>query len=194
MTKLSPDRWLEIRNLFVHGIVDESGRREYLSVDAIGKREGVNPSTIQKRSREENWVGARADFERRLRDQVDRERRKELAKEASEFDITSLRLAKGLQNEIAQIIIESQENRRRYKEALLNGRRPDPELRLLAPATLNSLASALSVAQKVGRLAMGESTENANVNVNDQRELEEARRIIDELARGKREDGPPVVH
>ena len=168
------------------------------TLEFLAKRFGIAVVTIGKRVKNENWAGQRADFERRLRDQIDREKRKDLAKEASEFDLTSLRLAKGLQNEIAQIIIDSQEHRRVYKEELAAAKAaglPAPtSVRVLVPATVNSLASALSIAQKVGRLAMGETTENANVNINDQREFEEARRIIDELARGKRQDGPTQLH
>lgn len=198
MKKLTPEEWLEMRNRYVHGVIDDNGRREWPTLEFLSKRFGIAVITIGKRVKHENWAGQRADFERRLRDQIDREKRKDLAKEASEFDLTSLKLAKGLQNEIAQIIIESQEQRRVHKETLAAAKAaglPAPaSVRVLVPATLNSLASALSIAQKVGRLAMGETTENANVNINDQREFEEARRIIDELARGKRQDGPAQLH
>jgi len=198
MKKLTAEEWLEMRHRYVHGVIDDNGRREWPTLEFLAKRFGIAVVTIGKRVKNENWAGQRADFERRLRDQIDREKRKDLAKEASEFDLTSLRLAKGLQNEIAQIIIDSQEHRRVYKEELAAAKAaglPAPtSVRVLVPATVNSLASALSIAQKVGRLAMGETTENANVNINDQREFEEARRIIDELARGKRQDGPAQLH
>jgi len=198
MKKLTAEEWLEMRHRYVHGVIDDNGRREWPTLEFLAKRFGIAVVTIGKRVKNENWAGQRADFERRLRDQIDREKRKDLAKEASEFDLTSLRLAKGLQNEIAQIIIDSQEHRRVYKEELAAAKAaglPAPtSVRVLVPATVNSLASALSIAQKVGRLAMGETTENANVNINDQREFEEARRIIDELARGKRQDGPTQLH
>lgn len=198
MKKLTAEEWLEMRHRYVHGVIDDNGRREWPTLEFLAKRFGIAVVTIGKRVKNENWAGQRADFERRLRDQIDREKRKDLAKEASEFDLTSLRLAKGLQNEIAQIIIDSQEQRRVYKEELAAAKAaglPAPaSVRVLVPATVNSLASALSIAQKVGRLAMGETTENANVNINDQREFEEARRIIDELARGKRQDGPAQLH
>lgn len=198
MKKLTAEEWLEMRHRYVHGVIDDNGRREWPTVESLAKRFGISVPAVSRRVKLENWPGQRADFERRLRDQIDREKRKDLAKEASEFDLTSLRLAKGLQNEIAQIIIDSQEQRRVYKEELAAAKAaglPAPaSVRVLVPATLNSLASALSIAQKVGRLAMGETTENANVNINDQREFEEARRIIDELARGKRQDGPAQLH
>ena len=198
MKKLTAEEWLEMRHRYVHGVIDDNGRREWPTLEFLAKRFGIAVVTIGKRVKNENWAGQRADFERRLRDQIDSEKRKDLAKEASEFDLTSLRLAKGLQNEIAQIIIDSQEHRRVYKEELAAAKAaglPAPtSVRVLVPATVNSLASALSIAQKVGRLAMGETTENANVNINDQREFEEARRIIDELARGKRQDGPTQLH
>lgn len=198
MKKLTAEEWLEMRHRYVHGVIDDNGRREWPTLEFLAKRFGIAVVTIGKRVKNENWAGQRADFERRLRDQIDREKRKDLAKEASEFDLTSLRLAKGLQNEIAQIIIDSQEQRRIHKEEVAAAKAaglPAPaSVRVLVPATVNSLASALSIAQKVGRLAMGETTENANVNINDQREFEEARRIIDELARGKRQDGPAQLH
>ncbi|NUB16517.1 hypothetical protein GAY28_30915 [Azospirillum brasilense] len=76
--------------------------------------------------------------------------------ERAKFDTTSLTLAKALQAEVAVTIQRSQRSRKPaagHKEA-------NKDAQPLAPKDLLSLAGTLERAQRIGRLALGQTTDN----------------------------------
>ena len=96
-----------------------------------------------------------------------------MAKESQEFDSNSLKIAKALQNEIVTLLQKSNQQRTAGVD------KP-----YFSPSALNSLGMALQTCQKVGRLALGESTENTNVT-NKQSTIEETFALIDEICKGR---------
>ena len=181
------DLWLKIRTAYVHGVEDENGFRKWPTYLELEKEFGPQYSTIAIRCKDENWQEQRAVFEAKLKAEIDAKKRKELLKASIEFDTSSLKLAKAIQSEIGQLLVGAQHQRKLISEGL------EPERKIFTSSSLSSLAAALATAQKVGRLALGESTENGR-DVGDFRaELDEARSIVARLAEQKRASSNPVV-
>ena len=63
------------------------------------------------------------------------------------------------------------------------------------PSQLNALANAALASQKLAKLALGETTENVNLNANIQDEaFREAMELLDSIADGRRESDDKAVH
>jgi hypothetical protein len=179
--------WHKIRDAYVHGVEDDNGFRKWPTYLELEKEFGPQYSTIAVRCKAENWQEQRAVFEAKLKAEIDAKKRKELLKASIEFDTSSLKLAKAIQSEIGQLLVGAQHQRKLMSEGL------EPERKIFTSSSLSSLAAALATAQKVGRLALGESTENGR-DVGDFRaELDEARSIVARLAEQKRAGGNPGV-
>jgi hypothetical protein len=174
--KFPEELWLKIRTAYVQGIEDESGFRKFPTYQQLEAEYGIQYSTISLRCNKEGWQEERAIFERKLKEDIDAKKRKELLKASLEFDSSSLKLAKAIQAEIGQLLVGAQHQRQKIAAGL------ESEKKIFTSSSLSSLAMALATAQKVGRLALGESTENGR-DVGDFRaELDEARSIVARLA------------
>jgi uncharacterized protein YaiL (DUF2058 family) len=137
---------------------------------------------LYRKSQGEEWKKQKADFQETLRNQIDKEKRKQMAKDSIEFDENNLRLAKALQNEIVALI------------TLSNKKRNDGDTRpFFSASSLNSLGMALMTCQKVGRLALGESTDNTNITTTEST-VNEAFQLIDEIFRGKSKKSDSQLH
>lgn len=84
-----------------------------------------------------------------------------IAGERAKFDTTCLTLAKALQAEVAVTITQS----RKKVQDVTTAATPAPSQ--LAPKELLSLAGTLERAQRIGRLALGQTTENQGVSAPD---------------------------
>jgi len=63
------------------------------------------------------------------------------------------------------------------------------------PTQINALASAALSAQRLAKLALGETTENVNLNANIQDEaFREAMELLDTVADGRREGNDKAIH
>lgn len=179
--------WHKIRDAYVHGVEDDNGFRKWPTYQELEAEFGPQYSTIAIRCKAEGWQEQRAVFEAKLKAEIDAKKRKELLKASIEFDSSSLKLAKAIQSEIGQLLVGAQHQRKLMAEGLEN------ERKIFTSSALSSLATALATAQKVGRLALGESTENGR-DVGDFRaELDEARSIVARLAEQKRAGGNTSV-
>ncbi len=188
--KLSSDTWLEIRNVYVQGIENTRGERSYPSLESLAKKHKIHWNTIHRRSKVEEWKDQRAIFEAKIVNDVDDRKRKEIMKQAVQFDFDSLRLARSLQATIANTLTIDNDKARQQRERNLLPEKQRQQLDFTQPiytlksSEINSLAMALEKAQKVGRLAFGESTENATItNVREQteEELQRTYRILQDF-------------
>ncbi len=66
----------------------------------------------------------------------------------------------------------------------------------MIPSQLNALANAALNAQKIAKLALGETTENLNINANIQEAdaFREAMELLDSVAEQRREANDSSVH
>tara|TARA_B100001057_G_C22862547_1_gene955143 strand:+ start:673 stop:1215 length:543 start_codon:yes stop_codon:yes gene_type:complete len=165
----------EIRELFVQGFEDDSGNRTYPTIDELAKKFNIPAITLYRKSKSNGWKNQKNLFTQNLQIEIDQAKQKIIAKEAKEFDSNSLKIAKALQSEIVGLLQQSNKRRKQGIEAPY-----------FSPSALNSLGMALHTCQRVGRLALGESTENTNVT-NKQSTVKEAFSIIDEICRSRRE-------
>jgi hypothetical protein len=181
--KYPEELWQRVRAAYVQGVEDENGFRRFPTYQQLEAEYNVNYGTIALRCKKEGWQEERAIFERKLKEDIDAKKRKELLKASVEFDSSSLKLAKAIQAEIGQLLVAAQYERQKIAQGL------EPERKIFTSSALSSMAMALATAQKVGRLALGESTENGR-DVGDFRaELDEARAIVARLAEQKRTGG-----
>ena len=171
--KLSSEKWLEIRNLYVQGYENASGVRVHPSLEQLAKSNDIHWNTIHRRSKNENWKDERAVFESKIKKEVDVQKRNEIIQQSVQFDLDSLKLARSLQGTIANLLTIDNQNAR--KKQATN----DQDIELLKASEINSLSQALEKAQKVGRLAFGESTENGTIHNSRESVKEELHRAYE---------------
>ena len=172
----------EIRQLYVQG-VDTDGVRSYPSIDQLSQEHGVSKATLFRRASDQGWKDQRSIFETQLAAELDAQRRNELVKEAGEFDKNNIRLAQALQSQIGGVVRHN-----------IESRQTNPRLGPLSPDALTQLAQALVTVQRIGRLALGDSTEITKVDATiNNNAIEEAYKFLDELTDAKR-GSEPIVH
>jgi len=180
--KLTTDLKLEIRNLYVQGISNEEGTRKTYTLDELYKKHNVAKSTLYRVSQKENWKVEREQFQQRYLADLDVERTRNLTEESKKFDLNSLNLAKALMATVGQNIRTNTEN-------INNGAKN------FLPHQLNALAGAALSSQRLAKLALGENTENVNINANIHDEaFREAMELLDTVADGRRESNNKPIH
>lgn len=158
----------EIRQEFVQGkMIDE--KRIYPTIEELSQSWSIPAITLYRKSNAQKWKEQRETFQQELSRKIDMEKQKKMAKDAIDFDENNMRIAKALQNEIVALLSFS--NKKRQET---------PDRPYLSPSSLNSLGMALSTCQRVGRLALGESTDNTNVTTNEST-VNEAFQLIEEI-------------
>ncbi len=175
-----------IRNKFVQGIETENGERKYFTIDALAIEYSVPKSTLYKWAQKESWKSQQERFHKEYLQKLDAERQDQLIEESKSFDSTALRLAKILMNEIGLLLNEN--NQRRANN-------PNDEDKF-TPQMVQQLGNAALQAQKLGKLALGESTENMKLNaeISDTDAFREAMELLDEVARAKSESSDTAIH
>ena len=166
MQKHSEELIERIRQEFVQGFMDGE-MRVYPTIEELSKKHKIPAITLYRKSKE--WKQQKIKFQQELSLEIDENKKKKMAKDAVDFDENNLRIAKALQNEIVALLSLSNKKRRE------NDDRP-----YLTASSLNSLGMALSTCQRVGRLALGESTDNTNVTTNEST-VNEAFQLIEEI-------------
>ena len=180
--KLTTDLKSEIRDVFVRGIDDQDGLVRHHTLEELRIKYNVAKSTLYRVAKKENWIQEREDFQTKLRSETDVRRRTELVNESSQFDLNSLTLAKALMATVGQNIRKNTDN-------INNGSRG------LLPAQLNALANAALSAQRLGKLALGETTDNVNINADTENEaFRRAMELLDSVAEGRREGDDKPIH
>ena len=180
--KLNPDIKREIRDLYVRGIDEEDGKIRHHTLEELRVRFNVAKSTLYRVAKQENWQKEREEFQDKIRTETDMRKRREIVNESSQFDLNSLTLAKALMATVGQNIRKNTDN-------INSGARG------LAPAQLNSLANAALSAQRLGKLALGETTDNVNINADTENEaFRRAMELLDTVADGRREGNDKPIH
>ena len=181
--KLTESKKEQIRNEFVQGTVDEDGNRTYPKIEDLIKKFSVAKSTLYRVAQNEEWKISRERFQKELQTKLDNERIKNLTEENKKIDITSINLAKALMATVGQGI-------RRNTEEINQGNLGLP------PTQLNALANTALTAQKIAKLALGETTENVNLNANfkEADAFREAMELLDTVAEQRREANDSSVH
>jgi hypothetical protein len=130
-------RWPEIERCYVQGR-EVNGAREYPSLAELAREFGVSHQYLQQRCAAGGWSEKRQKFLGEIEAKAAEIASTTLAKQSATFDLSCFDAAKRLVLDIGRQI----------------------EKGSLSLAARSSLASALVNAQRVGRLALGDSVEN----------------------------------
>ena len=181
--KLTKELAEKIRIEFVQGIDLGSTERKYQTIDALAIKHKVPRSTLYKWSQKESWKNQQVRFHTEFMQKLDAERQKEMVKESKSLDDNALTMAKFMFNEIGMI----------FQDNAMKRQQGSPTM---TTQMLNQIANASLQAQKLGKLALGESTENMKLNaeVSDTDAFREAMELLDSVARAKRENSDSSVH
>jgi hypothetical protein len=181
--KLTDALKLQIRNEYVQGIDDESGERVLFTLDELYKKHKVAKSTLYRAANKESWKVERERFQQQYLSKLDQERAKNLSVESKKFDTNSLNLAKALMATVGQNIRKNTENINEGKKNFI-------------PSQINALANAALSAQRLAKLALGETTHNVelNANITEEAAFREAMELLDTVARNKQQANDSSVH
>jgi|TARA_B110000285_G_scaffold89386_1_gene102506 DNA-binding MurR/RpiR family transcriptional regulator len=150
-TKLTEELKLILKTEFVQGIAHDSGERQHFSIEDLIKKYNVAPATLYRASQSEGWKAQREQYNIELQEKLNSERQKLIAKESIRFDDKLLTKANEV---IDQISYYLQMN----EEAMNEKTTP------IQPNQFLALTNSLLAAQKLGKISMGEITENINVH------------------------------
>jgi len=171
--KLTPELRTLIKSEFVQGCETETGDRKHYTIEELIKKHNVASATLYRAARSEGWKSLRQQFEAEIQEQLNEKRAKHLVKEGKAFDDKFI-------SKSQEIIEQVEYYFKMNTEALKMKSKPFP------PQQLLGLCNALTVAQKLSKVAMGEVTENINVN-STVKEAESFRRVMDLLHGVKRD-------
>tara|TARA_B110000444_G_C18513163_1_gene443210 strand:- start:85 stop:624 length:540 start_codon:yes stop_codon:yes gene_type:complete len=176
--KLTDTKKEEIRNLFVQGIEGDNGSRILYTIDNLADKFDVPRSTLYRHSQLENWKGQQTQFQHDYLVELDGKRKEELVGESQKFDTNSLNISKALLGQIGKAI----------QSAVAEER--------FTPQLCTTLAEATLKVQRVAKLALGESTENMNLNakVQDSTAFREAMELLDEVGEQRRKVSDKAIH
>tara|TARA_R100001460_G_scaffold60333_1_gene100325 strand:- start:8890 stop:9429 length:540 start_codon:yes stop_codon:yes gene_type:complete len=169
MAKATAEIIEKIRQAYVVGVETPDGR-DYPSIEELSRQYKIPAITLFRRSSKENWKEQRVKFTEKLQQDIDHAKQKQLIKDNKDFDNNNLSIAKRLQDEIVSVLNLSEKKREEGEQ------KP-----MLNPSSLYSLGMALQTCQKVGRLALGETTENTSIS--NKSTVRETFELIDEIIR-----------
>lgn len=140
--------WPAIRAAYVEGTEIDGAFTHTPTLEQIAAKFGPNPANLRVRASTEQWTTQRNIFTSKV-DQSRREQRATiLASRGAEFDTRFL--------EISEKMLGMAENE--VEEKIKQIRR-DKSLGATVPSMLRELANSLEKVQKMGRLALGDTTE-----------------------------------
>ena len=176
--KLTPTIKEQILIKFIQGIEDNTGGRKLFTLEHLALDFGVAKSTLYRHAQKENWKQEQITFQNEFINELNLRRQKELAQESINFDKTCLQIAKAIMGQIGMSI------------------RSNNESGVIVPHQLTALSSAATNAQKIAKLALGEATENMNLNadIKDTTTFREALRLLDEVAEQRRKADSSSIH
>ncbi len=173
----------KIRIEYVQGIDLGTTEKKYQTIEALAVKFKVAKSTLYKWAQREGWKSQQERFNEEFMQKIDAQRQKEMVKNSKSLDDTALQLSKILMNEIGLLL---QENNQKRQQGLTP----------MTPVMIYQLGNASLQAQKLGKIATGESTENIKLNaeVTDTNAFREAMELLDEVARAKRKADDSAIH
>lgn len=171
-TKLTDTKKIKIRNEFVHGI-DGEEKKIYPTLDELCKKYNVAKSTVYRVARTESWKINKEQVQAEYLKELDKKRSKDMANKSKKTDDRTLQLADAVFVTIAQTLQRNNDDLRNNKKGL-------------APNQITAIAQAISITQKVSKLALGEATENIDATITDDNEaFRRAMELLDKIEEGK---------
>ena len=139
-----------IRLEFVQGLELDTGDRKQFTLDELIKKHNVASATLYRTARRENWKALREQFEYELQEELNEKRIKSLAGVGIDMDDKFISMANDIIKQVNYYFT-------------INKAAMDIKSKTLKPSELLALCNGLLTAQKLGKIALGETTENINV-------------------------------
>ena len=181
--KITEDLAMQLRTEYVQGIELESGERKYFNVVELVNKYNVSQTTLFRLSQKENWKLQKEQFKVQLQTKIDEVRVEKMAEESKVFDSKSIRVA----NQLLEIV-----EGKVYK----NLKALEIDSKTDNPSQILSLANTAVAAQRLAKLAFGESTDSININANIQETdaFREAMELLDTVAESSRDSNSKPIH
>jgi hypothetical protein len=165
--KITPTLKQKLKILYTQGDQDEQGIRTIYTIEELAKDNKLSKNTLYKLAQRENWKFEQEKFQKQYEERLENQRIQEFAKEAKKFDSVSLNIAKALLARVGSIIREAQ----------------NTSIKEFTPQQMDALARAALNTQKFAKLALGESTDNININgkIEQQETFARAMELLDHI-------------
>ncbi len=173
----------KIRVEYVQGSELTAGERTLPSLDELITKHRVAKTTLYRASASEGWKAQRERFQYEYMAKLDAERTKSLVEESRRLDNNSISLAKILMATVGQQVRKNSQDISEGKQGL-------------NAAQVFSLSNAALASQKLAKIALGESTQNINLNANiqDNTAFQRAMELLDSVADQRRQGSDSALH
>lgn len=148
--KITSELKEQLRTSYVQGDIDPQGFRRTATIEDLADLHKLSKNTLYKLAQRENWKFQQEKFQHEYEEKLDAQRIKEFSVEAKKLDSACLNIAKALLARCGNVIRNTQ----------------NASIKDFTPQQLDSMASAALKTQKFAKLALGESTDNINLNGN----------------------------
>lgn len=187
---------LKIKDEFIYGFVDDQGVRRYPTIMALSARHNVANVSLHRWSKREDWQAEKNRVQTEYEEAVKKQRLEKMVEDGAKLDDNAITLALAMMSDAGRRIQEDRKNRMDLSAILdlPSGNERDARLekfrqqhKILSTHDMNSIASTVSNAQKIGKLALGQAQEISKVsaNVSAPESLREVIEQLDELAAAK---------
>ena len=148
--KITSELKEQLRVSYVQGDVDPQGFRRTATIEDLADLHSLSKNTLYKLAQRDDWKFQQERFQKEYEEKLDAQRIKEFSVEAKKLDSACLNIAKALLARCGNVIRNTQ----------------NASIKDFTPQQLDSMASAALKTQKFAKLALGESTDNINLNGN----------------------------
>lgn len=187
---------LKLKDEFVHGFMDENGIRQYPTIQLLSKRHDVAYASLHRRSQSEDWQSQKNKVQTEYENAVTQERLQKMVDYGSRLDDDAIKIALAMLGDAGRRINQDIQNRSRLEAIarMESGPARDAELerfkltsKVLSPHDMSGISHAVSNAQRIGKLALGQAQEISKVsaNVTAPDSLREVIEELDKLAATK---------
>ena len=181
--KLTEELRTTIRTEFVQGIESETGERTFYTLEDLIKKYNLASATLYRCAKKDNWKQLREQYNLEYQEKLNEIRSKKLAQKSINWDDAVFESAKELQGQAMYYL-------KLNKNAMESETKPFPPSQFLA------ISNAFLISQKLGKIALGEITENINVNttIKEADAFREAMELLDSVAEQQRQGNDKPIH
>lgn len=149
--------WLFIKTEYVEGFEDEDGNQKWTTMHDLAIKHGIPPGYLRRIAAEQHWTSEKQNFITNYEHAKQSEKIKFLAKKSANFDNRCMKIAEKGVKEIESLLCNTIDAR---TDDSVSGIR-----QLLSMEELEQAAKTLEKFQKIGRLALGSSTDNISKTI-----------------------------
>ena len=181
--RITPDLALKLRTEFVQGIELQTGERQYLPIVELATKYNVAQTSLFRLSQKESWRDQKEQFKVQLQEKIDEETAKQMAIESKKFDSKSVKVA----NQLMEIV---------HGKVYKNLKALEQDTKTDNPSQILSLANTAVAAQRLAKLAFGETTDSININgsIQQTEAFTEVLELLDSVAEQRRQADDKPIH